>query len=104
MLQKARIITKLRDYRGIGLDVIRKVFIRYKDQSQALIGELLDDLDQYKALCQLDQDSGMIFNKKNNFVMKRVCDKLAEGVELSKVGAVDIEEDVKREYDMRDEM
>jgi len=97
-LQKARIITKLKEYKNVDLATIRKIFNNYKNQSQALIEELLDDIEKYPAFYQEDQFADMIFDRQNDMIMERICEELVRGIELSKLNAVDIEEDVRAKY------
>lgn len=97
-LQKARIIAKFKEYKGIGIDTIRKIFWNYKDQSQALIDELLNDIEAYPAFYQDDQYADTLFDRQNNMIMRRICEDLEQGIELSKLNAADIEGEIKAKY------
>lgn len=100
-LQKARIITKLKDYTGVDLSTIREIFKQYKNQAQAIIEELLNDIESYPAFYQEDQYADTLFDRKNNMIMKRICEDLANGIDLTKLNTLDIENDIKAKYNFQ---
>jgi hypothetical protein len=97
LCERAYLIARLKEYMSVKFNTIRNIFRRYEDNMRPLFDELIPVVKEYQAFKPGPDPYEPVLNEENAEIVRRICEKIEQGVPLEEISAPDMQEEIKKE-------